>query len=72
MAETGRICDSLNCDKPANLQCPTCKKLNIVDGSFFCEQNCFKANWKSHKILHKKAESDNNRLLQLFNNNAIK
>ena len=33
----GRICDTLKCEKPAKLQCPTCIKLGIP-GSFFCEQ----------------------------------
>lgn len=71
MTDIERICESINCEKPASLQCPTCKKLNIVDGSFFCEQTCFKASWKVHKLVHKKAESENQKLLQLFNNNSL-
>lgn len=66
-----RICESIDCIKPANLQCPTCKKLNILDGSFFCEQACFKESWKTHKQIHKKVESENEKLLQLLNNNSL-
>lgn len=36
----------------ASLQCPSCIKLGI-SGSVFCSQDCFKANWNIHKILHK-------------------
>lgn len=71
MADVGRICESIDCSKAAALQCPTCKKLNIVKGSFFCEQTCFKASWKLHKLVHKKAESQNEKLLQLLNNNSL-
>ncbi|KAI5826093.1 methionine aminopeptidase [Schizophyllum commune Tattone D] len=35
----------------SKLECPTCHKLGIP-GSFFCGQECFKANWKSHKVIH--------------------
>ncbi|KAH8087362.1 putative methionine aminopeptidase [Filobasidium floriforme] len=39
-------------DKEASrLECPTCKKLGIP-GSFFCEQECFKKNWGTHKQVH--------------------
>jgi len=47
-------CQSDNClngKPPARLECPTCHKLGIT-GSFFCEQACFKQNWKSHKRVH--------------------
>eukprot|EP00795_Rhopilema_esculentum_P008636 gene8636-14651_t len=54
MAE--RVCEAPGCQKVAKLQCPTCIKLGIVEGSFFCQQECFKSNWKSHKSIHKKAE----------------
>eukprot|EP00111_Clytia_hemisphaerica_P008716 TCONS_00025488-protein len=65
-----RICETPACGKPAKLQCPTCIKLNI-SGSFFCEQTCFKANWKTHKQVHKKVEKDKeedplNKLLQQY------
>ncbi|RPD66038.1 methionine aminopeptidase [Lentinus tigrinus ALCF2SS1-6] len=47
-------CQSSNCPNghpPSRLECPTCNKLGIK-GSFFCGQDCFKANWKTHKIIH--------------------
>lgn len=50
MAST-KFCESMGCKNVANLQCPTCIKLGI-QGSFFCSQECFKSNWKSHKIIH--------------------
>ncbi|XP_002733932.1 methionine aminopeptidase 1-like [Saccoglossus kowalevskii] len=50
---TTRICETVDCQKPAKLQCPTCIKLGI-QGSFFCSQECFKANWNEHKKIHKK------------------
>lgn len=72
MADAERVCITTNCKKPANLQCPTCKKLNIMDGrSYFCEQSCFKENWKTHKAIHKQKEIENAKLLKLFENNAI-
>jgi len=36
-----------------SLQCPTCKKLGLAP-SFFCGQECFKANWATHKEKHSK------------------
>ncbi len=33
------------------MQCPTCKQLGLTP-SFFCTQDCFKANWKTHKAKH--------------------
>ncbi|EIW60473.1 methionine aminopeptidase [Trametes versicolor FP-101664 SS1] len=47
-------CQSSTCPNghpPSRLECPTCNKLGIK-GSFFCGQDCFKANWKTHKIIH--------------------
>ncbi|KAI9490854.1 peptidase M24, structural domain-containing protein [Zychaea mexicana] len=38
-------CSSLGCKEAANLQCPTCLKQNVVEGSFFCSQDCFKKSW---------------------------
>jgi len=52
MAST-KICESAGCNKDARLQCPTCIKLEI-EGSFFCDQECFKSSWVEHKKLHKK------------------
>lgn len=53
----GRSCETPGCEQPAKLQCPTCIKLNI-QGSYFCTQECFKANWDLHKALHKLAKTD--------------
>ncbi|KAF9052606.1 peptidase M24, structural domain-containing protein [Panaeolus papilionaceus] len=47
-------CQSDGCpngNPPSRLECPTCSKLGIR-GSFFCGQECFKAGWKKHKIIH--------------------
>lgn len=33
------------------MQCPTCVKLNLPTARF-CSQDCFKANWKTHKVVH--------------------
>jgi len=40
------------CSKPnATMQCPTCVKLGLP-ATFFCEQECFKKSWKTHKKKH--------------------
>ncbi|KAF9936151.1 Methionine aminopeptidase 1 [Mortierella alpina] len=54
IAATGQMCQGLDCQKSASLQCPTCQKLDIPN-SFFCTQACFKASWATHKSLHKMA-----------------
>ncbi|KAJ3183589.1 Methionine aminopeptidase 1 [Gaertneriomyces sp. JEL0708] len=46
------VCEA--CQKPANLRCPTCMKLNLPE-SHFCSQDCFKANWGTHKAKHRAA-----------------
>ena len=46
-----RPCDGEGCTQPAKMQCPTCAK-NKLEPSFFCSQDCFKANWQSHKVKH--------------------
>ncbi|XP_043482506.1 methionine aminopeptidase 1 [Leptopilina heterotoma] len=50
-------CNSINCTQIGTLQCPTCLKIGIKD-SYFCSQDCFKGNWKEHKILHKLAKGE--------------
>lgn len=52
-----RVCETPGCDKEAKLQCPTCIKL-MIQGSFFCSQECFKGFWNEHKKVHKKAKQD--------------
>ncbi|CAJ0587817.1 unnamed protein product, partial [Mesorhabditis spiculigera] len=47
----GKLCQGSGCGKPASLRCPTCLKMNLAD-SFFCDQECFKANWGMHKGVH--------------------
>ena len=37
------------CGKPAQMQCPQCKKEGVRVPSKFCDQACFKANWPAHK-----------------------
>eukprot|EP00794_Sanderia_malayensis_P012137 gene12137-13390_t len=39
MADVHRLCDRPGCENTANLQCPTCIKLKIVEGSYFCQQS---------------------------------
>lgn len=46
-----KICETPDCGAASTLQCPTCLKLGI-QGSYFCSQDCFKGNWKQHKVLH--------------------
>lgn len=48
------LCISPDCGKDAGLHCPTCIKLGIK-GSYFCDQDCFKSNWKEHKKVHELA-----------------
>jgi len=48
--------ECLNGNPPSRLECPTCNKLG-VRGSFFCGQECFKAAWKTHKVIHNLASS---------------
>lgn len=57
MTSTG-TCESPGCTADAKLLCPTCVQLGI-QGSRFCSQECFKANWKSHKIIHALARGEN-------------
>ena len=50
MSHSGAICWTPGCGKPASLQCPTCKQMDL-DG-FFCGQDCFKQLWAVHKLCH--------------------
>lgn len=51
--ETSKVCSTVNCGKPATLQCPTCIKLGLTP-AFFCSDTCFKDFWPIHKLFHKK------------------
>eukprot|EP00743_Colponemidia_sp_Colp-15_P001878 GILK01002047.1.p1 GENE.GILK01002047.1~~GILK01002047.1.p1 ORF type:complete len:376 (-),score=51.72 GILK01002047.1:173-1300(-) len=53
-ATESNICSSDGCGKPAKMHCPTCVKLGLPK-SWFCAQDCFKANWNTHKAVHKLA-----------------
>ncbi|KII88536.1 hypothetical protein PLICRDRAFT_54368 [Plicaturopsis crispa FD-325 SS-3] len=58
MSATVVNCQSSKCpngNPPSRLECPTCSKLGIR-GSFFCGQECFKAGWKTHKVVHELAK----------------
>ncbi|BEI83882.1 hypothetical protein CcaverHIS002_0404860 [Cutaneotrichosporon cavernicola] len=62
------LCTGCQVKEASRLECPSCKKLGI-NGSFFCDQACFKNNWGTHKIVHNivkmsaDAESDKNSTL---------
>lgn len=65
--ESTNTCLSINCKNKATMQCPFCIKLKI--SSYFCGQNCFKQNWKSHKIIHNSSKnSSHSHLPELFKN----
>lgn len=54
METTSIKCNNPECDKAANLQCPTCIKLGL-EPAYFCGQECFKDFWPLHKLFHKKS-----------------
>lgn len=49
-------CKAPGCDKPGTFRCPTCRELGVPDQTF-CSQECFKAAWDSHKLIHKAAKA---------------
>lgn len=64
------LCQSTNCPQgnpPSRLECPTCNKLGIR-GSFFCGQECFKADWKNHKVVHDLVRAQNDGTYNPFPN----
>jgi len=54
---TDGACASPNCDKvvSSRLACPKCIQLGIAP-TYFCSQDCFKANYASHKAVHSLAK----------------
>ncbi|PJF17930.1 hypothetical protein PSACC_02220 [Paramicrosporidium saccamoebae] len=52
MSAAATTCGRLECEKPAEMQCPVCQKNGLTLGSFFCSQDCFKACWSTHKLQH--------------------
>jgi len=49
-------CASPGCNKPisSKLACPKCIQLGLAP-AYFCDQECFKANYASHNKIHKLA-----------------
>jgi methionyl aminopeptidase len=43
-------CSGTGCDKDATMLCPNCVKLG--KSAYFCSQECFAKNWKTHKFSH--------------------
>lgn len=54
--ESKRYCAGLQCGKEteSNLKCPVCLKVGI--DSPFCDESCYKDNYKSHKTVHPNEE----------------
>ena len=53
---TEHKCNKPGCDKVANLRCPNCKKLGIINASYFCGKECFTEAWKDHLKIHSEYE----------------
>jgi methionyl aminopeptidase len=51
------MCNSVGCYEEASMQCPTCQKSNLPPARF-CKQECFKASWGFHKMVHEVAKQD--------------
>jgi hypothetical protein len=51
---SGRMsrCQALGCKNVGKMQCPTCIQ-HKMPPSYFCSQDCFKREWKSHNNIHK-------------------
>ena len=44
----------LQCGQPARMVCPKCQSLGVdAERASFCNQECFKAAWPTHKAVHK-------------------
>eukprot|EP00249_Psilotum_nudum_P015499 c25359_g1_i1 orf=1132-2181(-) len=49
----------VRCSKLARLQCPKCLELKLPRANAsFCSQECFKASWSSHKLVHAGVKSE--------------
>jgi methionyl aminopeptidase len=48
-ASANAVCEG--CGKKATMQCPKCREIGLSP-SHYCSQECFKANWKTHKAKH--------------------
>eukprot|EP00461_Guttulinopsis_vulgaris_P003566 UN03567 len=49
--EGEHVCISPGCGKPASMRCPKCLEYDVTT-SYFCGQECFKANWAVHSRSH--------------------
>ena len=50
-----RNCENPECRKPSQMQCPTCTKMQL-EPTYYCSQDCFKAHWNLHKLVHTKRD----------------
>jgi methionyl aminopeptidase len=52
---SGLPCAAASCNRPGSLRCPTCVSSGVTPESlsYFCSQDCFRASWKTHKLVHK-------------------
>ena len=67
--EKKRFCSGNGCTKDnASFLCPKCTEKGI--STYFCSQECFKLNFKSHKAMHQTAAITNNDTQQLKNNDT--
>lgn len=53
---SGSTCKAPGCSNPGTFRCPTCRELGVTDQNF-CSQECFKADWDEHKLIHKAAKA---------------
>jgi len=51
------MCNTIGCYEEASMQCPSCQKMNLP-AARFCTQDCFKASWGFHKVVHELAKQD--------------
>lgn len=56
VSESHYTCSTIDCNKVAELACPTCLKLGLLPARF-CGQECFKSSWNEHKLMHKSKKS---------------
>lgn len=55
--ESKAKCSNPDCTQESKFRCPTCLSLGILQNSLFCSQECFKAFWPLHKLVHTSKES---------------
>jgi methionyl aminopeptidase len=52
-------CSKQSCNELGKLRCPTCKKYDVKEGSYFCGKECFNSCWSTHKKNHEDYEPIN-------------